>query len=196
MRFVVGRSIVLLGTLRVEGTMCRRLEDAHPVAATTFVERVARAGIEVGRRHDQAARLWLELDGGLRLRLRGPVMVSRGSEERRVGALGLSQLCSKAHERLESASRSFAVATAAAEAVFRSLRAGDPVEATGVVEAARAADAPASYRRPGKGYELVPLPDPEGVLRLVGTGDPKVASLRARRSRSSRQLRRLLGLRL
>ena len=164
------------------------------MAATTFCERVGRGGGSAIRRHDLAERLWLELDEGLRLRVRGPAVVARGSEERLVGVLGLAQLCSRAAERLADAQRSVGPAAGSGEAVFRSLRAGDAVEVTGGVAVATAADAPASYRRAGMGYELVP--PPQGVVRLVGTRAPKVSSLRTRRVRSSRQLRRLLGLRV
>ncbi|HHH27567.1 MAG TPA: hypothetical protein ENK57_04340 [Polyangiaceae bacterium] len=174
--------------------MCRRLEDAHPVAATTFRERVGRRGGEAVSRHDQAARLWLELDEGMRLRLRGAVVVDRGSEERLVGPLGLAQLCSRAHERLESARRFVERAPHPDAAIFRSLRAGDEVMVRAIVAVATAADAPASYRRPGVGFELVPLD--QGVIRLFSTVTPRLSSLRPRRSRSSRQLRRLLGLRV
>lgn len=194
MQLIVGNPIELTGLLRVEGTMCRRLEDAHPVAATTFRERAVRHEAEAWRRHDQAARLWLELPNGPRLRLRGPVVVARGSEERLVGILGLTQLCSRAHERIEGAQRSRERVEGVDESVFRSLRAGDEVLARGVVAFATAADAPASYRRPGMGYELVPLVD--GVIELSSAAPPRSSSLRPRRSRSSRQLRRLLGLRV
>jgi len=173
--------------------MCRRLEDAYPVAATTFRERADWRDGETRRRHDQAARLWLEVDG-LRLRLRGPVVVERGSEERLVGMLGLTQLCSRARERIGAALWSMERVSGGAEAVFRSLHAGDAVVARGVISVAAAADGPASYRRPGMGYDLTPLDD--GAIILESAVPPRSSSLRSRRSRSSRQLRRLLGLRV
>jgi hypothetical protein len=161
--FSQGRQVAVVGRLHVDGSCCQRLEDAAPVAATSFLRDM---GTGTAAWCERAGVLWLEV-GGSRVELRGPVLVDVGSEE---------QYPAVSLDRLHASKRTYAAPVhtlprrrgTARHGVFRSLRAGDEVVVIGMVE--RTADGGARSR--GAGWQLVP--DPSGVLVACYRRRPRI----------------------
>src|SRR5690606_436490 len=65
--FSPGRPVAVVGRLHVDGSCCPRLEDAAPVAATSFLRD---AGTATTAWCERAQALWLEV-GGSRVELGG-----------------------------------------------------------------------------------------------------------------------------
>jgi hypothetical protein len=192
-----GKHVLVAGVLRVEGSCCPRLEDAMPVAATTF-EQPGRSYSDrrpadrrpVDRRRsdvpedegpvawcDRARHLRMQV-GDVSIALDGPVRVVLGADEL-YPACAFQRLRGRVAERILASSKMAAAMLAQPKpanvppfGVFRSVGHGDQVVVAGIVEPVADADGPASYRQPGGGWRL--RPDESGTLRLWSRRRPRV----------------------
>jgi hypothetical protein len=172
-----GKRVLVAGTLKVEGSCCQRLEDAMPVAATTF-ERRARLGASWSPRDhtwlwcDRAKSLHVEV-GPVRILVEGPVRVILGADEL-YPACEFDQLRGRVAERVGALSRTETLEAGGppTHGVFRSVGHGDAVVIAGIVEAVAERDGPASYRTPGGGWRV--RPDESGVVRIWSRRRPRV----------------------
>jgi hypothetical protein len=166
-----GEEVTIVGVLGVQGAMCSRFEDAHPVAATSYCQPPGRGPDRAVRTwHARAERLYLEIEG-VRVELDGPLVVLRGSCEWTVEG-GLDRLRERVRDRVYAADVKMhaRMRGESQHHVFRSLEPGDRVAVTGVVERNVDADGPASYRRHGGGWRLKGGDD--GVLSAQFRGRP------------------------
>ncbi|HZO17099.1 MAG TPA: hypothetical protein VFB62_27670 [Polyangiaceae bacterium] len=170
----VGELVTLRGVLRVDGTMCARFEDAHPVAATSYWQPPIRSGEDRSLRtwHACAERLYLDV-AGTRVALDGPLVVAMGSTEWAIEG-GLHRLRERVRDRVYAAD---VVARArrrgdGSDHVFRSLEPGDAVAISGIIERKVDADGPASYRRHGGGWRLASAEDEVLIARYRGRPEP------------------------
>jgi hypothetical protein len=168
-----GAPAALTGILRVEGPMCSRFEDAHPVAVTSYQQPPGLRAEEALLRtwHERAARIYLEV-GDRRVALEGALVVARGSNEWTPGA-GLEGLRDRVRDRVYAAE---VLARARRrgddrEHVFRSLEPGDEVVVRGIAERKVDADGPTSYRHHGGGWRLLPEGDGAIVAHYCGRPD-------------------------
>jgi hypothetical protein len=161
--FAPGRHVIVTGVLRVEGSCCPRLEDAAPVAATTFQHKKSRRGPTVSW-CQRAVSLRLVL-GEASLAIDGPVRVEVGSEEHYPGC-ALEKLRGRVTERIFASDMVPARerGDVPQHGVFRSLRHGDEVVVAGMAERAPHGDGPTTYRAAGGGWRIVP--DQSGAVTV------------------------------
>jgi hypothetical protein len=167
-----GKRVLVAGTLKVRGSCCQRLEDAMPVAATTFEQRKREVATEAMLWCDRAKHLRIDV-GTASIIVDGPVHVLLGADEL-YPACAIEQLRGRVTERVLTAERK---ATTDATntpryGVFRSVGHGDQVVVAGIVEPFADGDGPASYRRPGGSWCL--RPDETGTIRLWSRRRPRV----------------------
>jgi hypothetical protein len=150
-----GRQVAVVGRLHVDGSCCARLEDAAPVAASSFLHDCAG---KTSAACVRAATLWLEV-GGSRVELIGPVLVDVGSDEQYPASLvdlhggGVAPfIAAQLLPRRNGTPR---------HGVFRSLRPGDEVVVIGLVE-----------RQGSASWRLVPAPP--GVLIACYRRRPRI----------------------
>ncbi len=168
-----GKRVLVAGTLKVKGSCCARLEDAMPVAVTTFEQRERdHAPTRAVLWCDRARHLRVEV-GGVSIFVDGPVQVVVGADEL-YPACAYEKLRGRVTERLLASEKTCTVETANIPrfGVFRSVAHGDQVVIAGIVEPVANGDGPSSYRRPGGGWRL--RPDDTGVVRLWSRRRPRV----------------------
>ncbi len=179
---VGGKRVLVAGTLKVKGSCCPRLEDAMPVAATTFEQRETEGTYVDGK--DVMARestvLWCDraqhlrvVVGRVSIEVQGPVRVVLGADEL-YPECAFDQLRGRVAERVHASERkAFSeVTNMPKHGVFRSVGHGDQVVIAGIVEPVANEDGPASYRSPGGSWRL--RPDETGTMRLWSRRRPRV----------------------
>jgi hypothetical protein len=167
-----GKRVLVAGVLHVDGSCCARLEDAMPVAATTYEQ--------PNRPDNEGTIAWCDRARNLRMRvgdvsiaLDGPIRVLLGADEL-YPACPFQRLRGRVAERIHASSMMAQPKPSNAPrfGVFRSVGHGDQVVVAGIVEPVADADGPASYRQPGGGWRL--RPDESGTLRLWSRRRPRV----------------------
>ncbi len=174
---VGGKRVLVAGVLKVNGSCCARLEDAMPVAATTF-EQPRRKTVAEGTVMwcDRARHLHVDV-GDVSIVVDGPVRVIVGADEL-YPACAFEKLRGRVSERLHASERKSAddPSHTPRHGVFRSVGHGDQVVIAGIVEPVanpgRKGAGPTSYRRAGGGWRL--RPDETGTLRMWSRRRPRV----------------------
>lgn len=169
---VGGKRVLVAGTLAVKGSCCARLEDAMPVAATTFEHPDEESAEMTVLWCEQAKRLLVTV-GEVSIVVDGPVRVLVGADEL-YPACAFDKLRGRVTERVRASSRTECREPTAPprHGVFRSVGHGDQVVIAGIVEPVPSGDGPASYRRPGGSWRL--RPDETGTIRLWSRRRPRV----------------------
>lgn len=167
-----GKRVLVAGTLKVKGSCCARLEDAMPVAATTFEQRERETTTGAVLWCDRAKHLRIEV-GGISIVVDGPVRVLVGADEL-YPACRFDKLRGRVSERVFASERQCTSEPTPTprHGVFRSVGHGDQVVIAGIVEAVANDDGPSSYRTPGGGWRL--RPDETGTVRLWSRRRPRV----------------------
>jgi hypothetical protein len=168
-----GKRVLVAGTLKVKGSCCARLEDAMPVAVTTFEQREREAAADVAVLWcDRALHLRVEV-GEVSIVVDGPVRVLLGADEL-YPACAFDKLRGRVSQRVLASERQAAPepTNTPRHGVFRSVGHGDQVVIAGIVEPVANDDGPASYRQPGGGWRL--RPDETGSVRLWSRRRPRV----------------------
>ncbi len=167
-----GKRVLVAGTIKVKGSCCQRLEDAMPVAATTFEQRAE----DAVRDHawvwcNRAKHLHVEV-GQVSILVEGPVRVLVGADEL-YPACNFDKLRGRVAERVRALDKAETLEPIQPKhGVFKSIGHGDQVVVAGIVEPVANQDGPTNYRKPGGGWRL--RPDESGVVRLWSRRRPRV----------------------
>lgn len=168
-----GKRVLVAGTLKVNGSCVARLEDAMPVAATTFEKRERETSRDRAVVWCDRARHLRVVVGEVSIVVEGPVRVLVGADELYPGC-AFEKLRGRVTERVLGSEMSSTreSANVPRHGVFRSVGHGDQVVIAGIVEPVANDDGPSSYRRPGGGWRL--RPDESGTIRLWSRRRPRV----------------------
>lgn len=178
-----GKRVLVAGKLEVKGSCCARLEDAMPVAATTFERRLFERRMFDQREREVAldrAVVWCDrarhlrvVVGEVSIVVDGPVRVLVGADELYPGC-AFEKLRGRVTERVLASEKSSTLESTnmPRHGVFRSVGHGDQVVIAGIVEPVANDGGPSSYRRPGGGWRL--RPDESGTIRLWSRRRPRV----------------------
>jgi hypothetical protein len=167
-----GPRVMVVGIIKVEGRCCSRLEDAAPVAATTFHEPRRGEGEKPRTMtwSSRAVNMWVEV-GNVHISLDGPVRVEVGSEEHYPGC-ATKELEGRVVKRIFAAelvpSRDDVVPL---YGVFRSVKPDDQVAVVGrMARGSRRSDR--HRKRRGEVWRLTP--DASGAITICYRRRPTV----------------------
>jgi hypothetical protein len=176
-----GARVTLTGTIEVEGEAARRFDDGAEAAAASVAYSPMDSAREPERwitgQNARAKTIWLVV-GGDRVELTGPVEVTAGSREVRLGKR-LSSMPAEARDRVAAAFTNSKPHFSDKLVLFRSLSAGDRARVSGVLRKEAAAGEAAGYRAAAVRWTLVPdgaetAPTAERGLKVAFEGNPIV----------------------